>query len=170
MKRIFASALLLLISLPLIVQAMALGRDPESRLPACCRRGGMHHCAASAEGTLPQPGGEQLAAFRSKCPLYPQAITTAHHDPISLTDTIRALAFVFFCEIAGLPFGAYPFRSSRGMRYRRGPPHVVSSQLFPSLPLSRELSPSRAIVCDALSVRRTTCSEVPAPLCSSPSP
>ena len=43
-RRILASLLLVLFSFSLIAPAL-FASDPASKLPACCRRDGKHHCA-----------------------------------------------------------------------------------------------------------------------------
>lgn len=47
MRRIFAILLMALISFPLISPAL-LASDMDSKLPACCRRNGSHHCSIMA--------------------------------------------------------------------------------------------------------------------------
>ena len=43
-RRILASLLLVLFGFSLIAPAL-FASDPDSKLPACCRRNGKHHCA-----------------------------------------------------------------------------------------------------------------------------
>jgi hypothetical protein len=65
--------------------AALLPASAESRLPACCRRHGAHHCAMSAEtaaaianGTL---NGEPAFGAPSHCPYFPgYAVATAASD------------------------------------------------------------------------------------------
>jgi hypothetical protein len=63
--------LLLLFSFPLIAPLFALGSDAESRLPACCRTHGKHHCMMSVEEMQALLDGEHFTAVTPKCPLYP---------------------------------------------------------------------------------------------------
>jgi hypothetical protein len=65
MRRVAAS-LLLLFSFSLI--APALAADPESNLPACCRRGGKHEC--QLRGASHSSG---VAFEAAKCPFFPGA-------------------------------------------------------------------------------------------------
>ena len=72
MRRLVGLFLILLFWLgPLSVLLQA---DDESRLPACCRRHGMHHCAMAASMTASRfvlPGSLPQAAAPMHCPMYP---------------------------------------------------------------------------------------------------
>jgi len=48
------------------------GKADESRLAACCRRNGKHHCAMT---TMAQGGGETTVAANDPCPFAPQSMT-----------------------------------------------------------------------------------------------
>src|SRR5258708_38361149 len=69
--RIIAAALLLVFAgntaLP------ALFADPESNLPACCRRDGKHHCAMMDMAGMDQDDGEAYwKSTPQKCPQFPK--------------------------------------------------------------------------------------------------
>lgn len=67
MRRSLSISLLVLFLLgPLIT--LLPGLD-ESRLPACCRRHGLHHCAMDA-GTVQLSPGEHAAYAPAQCPLF----------------------------------------------------------------------------------------------------
>jgi len=64
-RRIIASLLLVLFSFSLVAPAL-FASDPDSKLPACCRRNGQHHCAmTTGSGSL----GPALQA--AKCAAFP---------------------------------------------------------------------------------------------------
>jgi hypothetical protein len=70
--RIIAAALLLAFAgntaLP------ALFADPESNLPACCRRDGKHHCAMMDMADMaPDDGGTYWKATPQKCGQFPKS-------------------------------------------------------------------------------------------------
>jgi hypothetical protein len=68
MRRVWAVMLVVLFSLSLIGPAISAA-NPESNLPACCRRDGKHHCAMmtmrSATSSGPVVAGARCAAFPS---------------------------------------------------------------------------------------------------------
>jgi hypothetical protein len=72
MPRIVAAALLLIFAgntaLP------ALFADPESNLPACCRRDGKHHCAMmDMAGMDPDDGGAYWKSTPQRCGQFPKS-------------------------------------------------------------------------------------------------
>jgi len=71
LKRACASLLLVFFSFSLIGPEAFV--DSESRLPACCRRSGKHHCASMQKAHQQQPSsGPSLKAIR-QCANYPKA-------------------------------------------------------------------------------------------------
>lgn len=68
MRRALATFLVAMFSLPLI--APVLLADTDSNLPACCRRGGQHHCAMS--NIADQSFGTGMRAVQPRCPLFPK--------------------------------------------------------------------------------------------------
>ena len=67
MRRALAILLVTVFSLPLIAPALASTPD-DSQLPACCRRGGKHHCAMAMEmGIIPS----RFHVVSEKCPYSP---------------------------------------------------------------------------------------------------
>ena len=88
MRRGFSILLILFFGLgPL--SATAGASDDNSTLPACCRRGGAHHCAlamqrAAADASLP-PGSTPVVSAPLTCPYYPGAA-------VAITGPVPALA------------------------------------------------------------------------------
>lgn len=116
MRRVLASVLLLLFSLALASPLFA--SDPESNLPACCRRNGKHHCNMRMGGD--SGPGIQTAA----CPLYSFARgASAQPDTLALTISFGASAILFACIcsvhslLPDLPRFALDYAG-----YKRGPP------------------------------------------------
>jgi hypothetical protein len=63
------SAILLLLLFGLSLLSPLLGSDGEANLPACCRRGGKHHCAMPAGKGSPDSG--PALRGNGRCPSYP---------------------------------------------------------------------------------------------------
>jgi len=72
MRRVLASALVAAFSIPLI--APALAADPDSQLPACCRRLGKHHCAMQDDYS--QTSGPAVRAVAVRCSSFPAMSAT----------------------------------------------------------------------------------------------
>ncbi|HEY1767752.1 MAG TPA: hypothetical protein VGG26_08855 [Terracidiphilus sp.] len=71
MRRSFSILLILFFGLgPL--SATIEGSD-DANLPACCRRHGAHHCAASMAMAPAQPGSQPAVSAPLTCPYYPGA-------------------------------------------------------------------------------------------------
>jgi len=123
-RRLFSITLLLLFSLPLITPLFALGGTPESRLPACCRRNGAHHCMMSSEQMANLEVGHHFRTARSKCPMFPQAIAPVHHEALGIH-----MASAFYAGLLSHPaqfhqVEAWARVALDGARQKRGPPSV----------------------------------------------
>jgi len=103
------------------------GKVDESRLPACCRRNGKHHCAMNsdgAEGQAAEAVKETAVSVRESCPLQPHSLAStapqfaalAHAPASSLVfpDRLRSLhGIVLAAEL-----------SARRNWPKRGPPVI----------------------------------------------
>jgi hypothetical protein len=102
MRRILSILLLLVLGLGPVGAADALGsglrsgwtgKVDESRVPACCRRNGKHHCSMSAE-QFADLSGETTVAARESCPCMPQALaSTAPQLSALAKNTAAAFGF-----------------------------------------------------------------------------
>jgi hypothetical protein len=128
MRRLLSITLVALLGLP-SVMALLPGSD-ESRLPACCRRNGAHHCAMSAammarmmEYVSREPG----FAAPSHCPFYPTHGSPATAPQFAIAWTPESLAAPIKQFHAAIPFHASA--SSRELRAaaNRGPPSHISA-------------------------------------------
>jgi hypothetical protein len=90
MRRILSILMLLVLGLgPVVpVSAMATGLTPtvasgwtgkvdESRLPACCRRNGKHHCAMSGGITTADASGITTIGAADSCPFAPTMVAVS---------------------------------------------------------------------------------------------
>jgi hypothetical protein len=80
MRRALSILLILFFSLGSL--AATLGASEDTRLPACCRRNGAHHCAMNmgeAAMSAEVAGGQTIVRAPSTCPAFPgaAAITTS---------------------------------------------------------------------------------------------
>jgi hypothetical protein len=121
MRRALASLLLVLIGLPLSTPLLLAGPRPE--LPACCRRGGKHHCEMAAMDNPPAPAAPTIGSLQAKCRFYPK--------PGALPAYPRAGIFVVWGRIVPAdPLHAqvdrlncrHPRLATRDTERKRGPP------------------------------------------------
>jgi len=118
MRRLLASGLLLLFSFslssPLI---LALEKDADANLPACCRRAGRHGCAMQGQSS----SGPAVQAPR--CASFPGAQTIPSSSKTALLQNLRTM-------VQGVPMQASPARQAESLRHvsfdrtgqKRGPP------------------------------------------------
>ncbi|MDP9039491.1 MAG: hypothetical protein M3O02_09490 [Acidobacteriota bacterium] len=87
LRRLLSILLLAAFGLPFIAAALPLAQSGDSRLPACCRRNGAHHCAMSALGDRSAiPASSEEPAWKApaeRCPYWPApgVSSTPHHAP-----------------------------------------------------------------------------------------
>src|SRR6516162_5850809 len=87
MRRVWAMLLMVAFSLPLIAPAL-ISFDPNSKLPACCRHQGVHHCALAANPA--SPSGPWVAAGR--CLLFPGTHATPATWPAGILPAVPVVA------------------------------------------------------------------------------
>jgi hypothetical protein len=127
-RRLLSLVLLAVFSLPLILPALALGQDPESNLPACCRRNGAHHCRMSEQEMQALLNGHHFTTVHSKCPLFPAPPITLHQQDLSfgsmspvLLESPASLA------LKTAQIAAWARAAEAGARHKRGPPAILPS-------------------------------------------
>lgn len=123
MRRLPASLLLTLFGFSLISAAFPTAAA-ESQLPACCRRGGRHHCGMPGE-TAP-PAGPVFQAV-DRCPYFPGSFTTTSSpgvfDAIVLATLLAPLAGRAAERFSTQPIGLMTLRDPQ---QKRGPPSLLS--------------------------------------------
>jgi hypothetical protein len=124
-RRACAILLLAFFSFPLISpEAFA---DSDSELPACCRRGGKHHCATMAEAHQQQPASAPAVRAVRQCANFPKADTVRAFSNTVLLSAAQA----FFASVASHPV-VQPQTEARQRvsfsrsRQKRGPPISLS--------------------------------------------
>ena len=91
-RRTLAIALLALFSFSLI-GPVAFASDPESNLPACCRRAGKHYCAM----LMAEAGSSSGPSIQaSRCPSFPQGsgATALPHTGLLKTSQVASSSIV----------------------------------------------------------------------------
>jgi hypothetical protein len=116
MRRVTASLMLVMFSFPLL--ATTLFADAFSGLPACCRRGGTHHC----EMTAMESSGQGPDMLPGRCSSSPES-TAARLNPqapfsAQLPSSAEPVSFA-----PAVPGGQHtPHAQFQGRARKRGPP------------------------------------------------
>jgi hypothetical protein len=134
MRHLFSILLLLVLGLSQAVPADALasglssglrsgwtGKVDESRVPACCRRNGKHHCTMSAEQYADLSGQTSVAASES-CPCAPQTLASTAPQLSALAQAPPAAIHVPARPRAAHATSAAVLLSDRQTQPKRGPP------------------------------------------------
>ena len=123
MRRALTILLLTIFSLPLIAPALASPPD-DAQLPACCRRGGRHHCAmAVGMGSIPS----RFHVVSERCPY-----SSLGHAPFVVPHPLAASAAPAGANHA--PGSAAVIRAAEAgyrisadrTRHKRGPPQTLA--------------------------------------------
>ena len=118
-----AAVLLLALFCNSLVAPLLFASDADSRLPACCRRNGVHKCDM------------MMAASSSSSPAWFAAPCRSYPGPQTIPTPAGAGPVVFSDTSAGLVSSESPLLSTRDGRYRvafyrshqkRGPPVLLS--------------------------------------------
>jgi hypothetical protein len=126
-RRTISITLLLLFSLPLISPLFALGRTAESRLPACCRMHGKHHCMMSMEEMEALLDGVHFTPPPMKCPLFPKALSPVPHQALFFDRAALPFAEALSHSVLARQTEAWARGALDSARYQRGPPAVLRS-------------------------------------------
>jgi len=107
----------------------ALQADDDSRLPACCRRHGQHHCAMSEPTALAAAlaTSTQVPAFAAPahCPNFPEYLAQSMASFTALAPASAALPTALVQAHAPSPIRASVRFGSIREHLGRGPPHFM---------------------------------------------
>jgi hypothetical protein len=101
------------------------GKVDESRLPACCRRNGKHHCAMGSEASqAADSSGETTVSALDSCPFMPHALTATAPSVIAIAaSAANSLALASELRVEQ-GVGPAAQMSARRSWSQRGPPEV----------------------------------------------
>jgi|SRR5580658_6190901 hypothetical protein len=123
MRRILSIFFVLLFGLgPL---SAALGAEEDTRIPACCRRHGTHHCAISMGGattTTEAASGRPIVKAPATCPLFPGYTVATASAPQALTASPLSLPSLLTQSHSPAANRAAALLSQIRTRASRGPP------------------------------------------------
>jgi len=117
-RRLSATLLLALFGFSLMGPAV-FASDPESNLPACCRRSGKHHCAI---GT-PDGSSSGPALQAGTCPSFPSLRGVTASSKAGLARTFTAVfAWILALQVSQAQIEPLLHISSSLAGQKRGPP------------------------------------------------
>jgi hypothetical protein len=127
LRKLLAITLLALLGLPLIQPLLALTRNSEANLPACCRRNGQHHCVMSMAERGPSASRTpQFQAPPETCPYLPVSTAIVQGNAF-----VVPIARAIFAELIAHPAITAQTKSKLRIslnrsRHKRGPPSSSS--------------------------------------------
>ena len=131
MQRRLLSILLFWATLfPMVAPALTTGAMGQSTLPACCRRGGKHHCMMSPE-VRALLMGESNAALRfgtppEQCPYRQHSLAAVHLPVFTPGAAATPAAFLLHEPSAATQAECLRRISFDRSRQKRGPPSLLS--------------------------------------------
>jgi hypothetical protein len=124
MRRVLSICLVFILGFgPLSAAVQA--NDDDSRLPACCRRHGTHHCAMSdsmVARMVAAASGQPTLTATSHCPLYPNGSCVPNNGVRALADSSNDLPVLLAQEHSHVSAIAAARPNQLRTRADRGPP------------------------------------------------
>jgi len=112
--------MLVLLGLPLLAPVFAPDAA-EASIPACCRRGGRHHCAMSEMAAQPS-SGHAISVMAEKCPYAPAVAPVLHFSAFAPPSDAAIFAqIVSHPAVYAQTEARYRISFDRA-RQKRGPP------------------------------------------------
>ncbi len=102
------------------------GKVDESRVPACCRRNGKHHCALSGGMEQPSSEGETAFAANDTCPFAPQSMAVTAPTMAAVLHPSLGAAQLESELCVLLAAVTFVLLASRRSQPKRGPPTLQS--------------------------------------------
>jgi len=131
MQRRLLSILLFWATLfPLVAPALSTGAMGQSTLPACCRRGGAHHCEMSAafRALLQRnlDGSTRIGAQPEKCPYQQRSVAAPHLQILASNASPSQAVFPLHEPSAAAQAECLRRISFDRSRQKRGPPSFLA--------------------------------------------
>lgn len=130
LRRILSILLFWVTLFPMVAPALTTGALGQSVLPACCRRGGMHHCSMSpearAEVTRALEGGVRFSNTPVQCPYRQRSLVTAHLQVYTTAAAVTHAAFRLHAPSVAAQAECLRRISFDHSRQKRGPPSLLS--------------------------------------------
>jgi hypothetical protein len=129
LRRLLSIVLFWATLFPMVAPAFAAGAAGQSTLPACCRRGGKHHCMMSAEERallMGESGGAiRVGAPPEQCPYSQRSLAVAHLQVFTPGAAAIHAEFLFHKPSAAAQAECLRRISFDRSRQKRGPPSLL---------------------------------------------
>jgi hypothetical protein len=105
------------------------GKIDESRLPACCRRNGKHHCAMASTGQTDEATGktaETTVSANDSCPLMPRTLASTAPSVAALLHAMSSSTLLPTRACAQHGSAAAAQISEQRSWPKRGPPAQIA--------------------------------------------
>ena len=131
MQRRLLSILLFWATLfPMIAPALTTGAIAQSTLPACCRRGGQHHCEMSPEVRAlllhELDGSTHIGAKPEPCPYRQRSLVASHLETLAAKADLTYAALALRQPTAAAQAECLRRVSFDRSRQKRGPPSLLA--------------------------------------------
>jgi hypothetical protein len=120
-----AASIFLLLFFSLGPLSATLPGDDDTRLPACCRRNGAHHCAMSDSGLarmVEAALGQKMISAPARCPMYPGNIHALLPPGHAMASTAAAELQILIQARLVAVTGSAPLAGQILTGISRGPP------------------------------------------------
>lgn len=128
MRRLLSLGLFLATLLPLLAPMMSAEAAAQAGVPACCRRGGAHHCMGGmVQAVGSSDATPRVRAPRMICPYQQRAMMASHHEQAGVS-AAAATGVVKGVRAPGVVAQAeclWRISFDRS-RQKRGPPSPIS--------------------------------------------
>ena len=127
MRRLLFSLLLLLVGLPAVAPILLLRLGNAAAVPACCRRGGAHHCLMTAGGASPvDETAVVMRAPAERCPFAARVLPKTHLSTFAYGLNATEAAPLGVCGVRAVGTECSWRVATDRSRPKRGPPAGIS--------------------------------------------
>lgn len=130
MRRLLSILLFWATLFPMVAPALTSGAMGDSMLPACCRRGGMHHCMMSPEERAALirelEGAVRFGAIPEQCPYSQRSLGAAHLQIFTRAAAATHASFTLREPSAIAQAECLRRIAFDRSRQKRGPPSLLS--------------------------------------------
>lgn len=129
MRRLLSFSVFVAMLLPLLAPMASAAAVGQASVPACCRRGGAHHCVDGMGGmvAVTRDGTPRVRAPREMCPYQQGGLAAgAHHEQVGIGGSAAIVSVVLDAHGVLAQVECLRRISFDRSRQKRGPPVFLS--------------------------------------------